>query len=274
MTGAPLPGGEVDLDELRQVADALARAAGALLVEGRPAGRLAVESKSSPTDVVTAMDRAAEELIVSELAALRPDDGVLGEEGATRTGTSGVHWLVDPLDGTVNYLYDLGGWAVSVAALTGSVVLAGAVYIPSAGELFAAVRGGGATCNGTPLQLGPGPTLGQALVATGFGYAASRRAYQADVLRSVLPAVRDIRRHGACAVDLCLVASGRVDAYFERGVKPWDHAAGGLIASEAGARFEGLHGQPPSEHFALAAPPSLFTPLHDLLISAGADREG
>jgi myo-inositol-1(or 4)-monophosphatase len=261
----------MDLVELRQMAEQVAVAAGALLVDGRPEERLATDAKSSPTDVVTAMDRAAEQFITDRLRQLRPTDGLIGEEGTRCPGTSGVEWLVDPLDGTVNYLYGLGCWAVSVAALLDGVVVAGAVHIPSAGETFAAVRGGGAACNGRPLRLGPGPSLDQALVATGFGYAAARRAHQAAVLQSVLPAVRDIRRQGACAVDLCLVASGRVDAYYERGVQPWDHAAGGLIATEAGALFGGLAGRPPSERFVLAASPELFGPLHDLLVAAGAD---
>jgi myo-inositol-1(or 4)-monophosphatase len=219
------------------------------------------------------MDRAAEQLITTLLGKLRPDDGLIGEEGTRQGGTTGVDWLVDPLDGTVNYLYGLGGWAVSVAALLDGVPVAGVVHVPSVGETFAACRGGGATCNGRPLRLGPGPSLGQALVATGFGYAATRRTHQAAVLQSVLPAVRDIRRLGACAVDLCLVAGGRVDAYFERGVQPWDHAAGGLVATEAGALFAGLHGRAVSDRFALAAPPALFGPLHDLLVAAGADAE-
>jgi myo-inositol-1(or 4)-monophosphatase len=263
----------MDLVELRQIAERVAVAAGAWLVAGRPAGPLVTDAKSSPTDVVTAMDRAAEQMITTELGELRPDDGLIGEEGTRRIGTTGVDWLVDPLDGTVNYLYGLGGWAVSVAALVDGASVAGAVHVPSLGETYTASRGDGATCNGRPLRLGPGPSLDQALVATGFGYAAARRAHQATVLQSVLPAVRDIRRFGACAVDLCLVAAGRVDAYFERGVQPWDHAAGGLIATEAGARFAGLHGRAPSERFALAAPPALFGPLHDLLVAAGADAE-
>jgi len=263
----------IDVAELRQVAEVVARAAGELLVSGRPAGRLSVEVKSSPTDVVTAMDRAAEQLIVTELARLRPADGVLGEEGGRREGTSGVRWLIDPLDGTVNYLYGLGGWAVSVAALVGARVVAGVVHVPGAAETYTAALGAGATCNGVPVRCGPGPGLDAALVATGFGYSATRRTHQARVLRGVLPAVRDIRRLGACAVDLCLVAAGRVDAYYERGVQPWDHAAGGLIATEAGARFEGLHGRPPSDRFVLAAPPALFGPLHDLLVAAGADAD-
>lgn len=261
----------MDLIELRDMAEQVALGAGVLLVEGRPAGRLATDSKSSPTDVVTAMDRAAEALITAALGRLRPHDGLIGEEGARQEGTSGVDWLIDPLDGTVNYLYGLGGWAVSVAALIEGAPVAGVVHIPSLGETFAATAGGGATCNGVPLHLGDGPTLGQALVATGFGYAENRRAHQGAVLARVLPAIRDIRRQGACAVDLCMVASGRVDAYFERGVQPWDHAAGGLVAVEAGARFAGLHGAPPSDRFALAAPENLFGPLHDLLVAAGAD---
>jgi myo-inositol-1(or 4)-monophosphatase len=147
----------------------------------------------------------------------------------------------------------------------------GVVHFPRRGETFAAGRGRGATCNGRVLRCGPGPTLDHALVATGFGYAAKRRAHQAEVLRRVLPRVRDIRRFGACAYDLCLVAAGRVDAYYERGVQPWDHAAGALIATESGAVVAGLHGAPPSDRLVLAASPELFGPLHDLLLAAGAD---
>ncbi len=256
---------------LRDIAERIALQAGRLLVEGRPDRLLTVSSKSTPTDVVTEMDHAAEALITTELATLRPDDGLLGEEGAHKEGTTGVRWVVDPLDGTVNYLYGLGGWAVSIAATVDGIAVAGAVHVPSTGETFTAHRGGGATCNGRPLQCGPGPAVDRALVATGFGYAPERRAYQARVLATVLPAVRDIRRQGACAFDLCCLAAGRVDAYYERGVQPWDHAAGGLIATEAGARFEGLNGAVPSDRFALAAGQGLFGPLHDLLLAAGAD---
>jgi myo-inositol-1(or 4)-monophosphatase len=258
--------------ELLGVATEIAVAAGRLLAEGRPPGRLDVESKSSPTDVVTAMDRAAEALIADELARLRPHDGLIGEEGSARLGTSGVHWVIDPLDGTVNYLYGLPGWAVSLAATIDGESVAGVVHVPSTGETFTATRGGGATCNGRALHCGPGPTPAQALLATGFGYLPERRAHQAEVLRRLLPQVRDIRRFGACAYDLCLVASGRVDAYFERGVQPWDHAAGGLVAVESGVVVAGLHGAPPSDRFVLAAAPNLFGPLHDLLVEAGADH--
>jgi len=259
--------------ELLEVALQLTREAGTLLQAGRPAGPLRVTSKTTPTDVVTEMDHAAEALITETLARLRPDDGMLGEEGTDHPGTSGVRWIVDPLDGTVNYLYDLGNWAVSVAAEIDGQVVAGVVQIPSTGEIFAATRGGGATCNDRPLRLGPPAALNRALVATGFGYDPRRRAHQAELLRYVLPAVRDIRRNGACAVDLCSLAAGRVDAYYERGVNPWDFAAGALIASEAGARVAGLRGNAPSPAFLLAAPPELFAPLEALLLAAGAESE-
>jgi myo-inositol-1(or 4)-monophosphatase len=259
--------------ELLEIALTLAREAGTLLQAGRPSGPLRVSSKSTPTDVVTEMDHAAEALITEALSRLRPDDGILGEEGTDRTGTTGLRWVVDPLDGTVNYLYDLGGWAVSIGAELDGEPLVGVVQVPSAGETFAAVRGQGATCNGRPLRVNPAPALDRALVATGFGYDPRRRAHQAEILRYVLPAVRDIRRNGACAVDLCALAAGRVDAYFERGVRPWDYAAGGLIAAEAGARVAGLAGAGPSSTFLLAAPPELFDPLEALLLAAGAGEE-
>ena len=261
---------EAPTEELLALALEVAHEAGRLLVQKRPR-TLAVESKSTPTDVVTEMDRAAELLITERITRARPDDAIIGEEGADRPGTSGVRWVVDPLDGTVNYLYDLGGWAVSIAAEVGGRSVAGAVYVPSTGETFAAELGGGATCNDVPLRLGPGPALDRALVATGFGYDARRRAHQAAVLAHILPAVRDIRRFGACAVDLCSLAAGRVDAYYERGVNPWDFAAGGLVATEAGALVGGLAGRPPSARLLLAATPELFGPLHDVLLAAGAD---
>ncbi|MGQ0630381.1 MAG: inositol monophosphatase family protein [Sporichthyaceae bacterium] len=259
--------------ELLDIAVALAHSAGELLLRYRAAGRPATESKSTPTDVVTAADRAAEALICEGLARLRPADGILGEEGADTPGTSGIRWIVDPLDGTVNYLYDLGAWAVSIGAQRAGTSVAGVVFVPSTGQTFSATRGGGAFCDGRRLQIGEGPDLDRALVSTGFGYDARRRAHQVEVLRRVLPAIRDIRRHGACAVDLCTLAEGRIDAYYERGVNPWDWAAGGLIATEAGALIGGLHGNEPSHDLLLAAGPRLFGPLHDLLATAGAGHE-
>jgi myo-inositol-1(or 4)-monophosphatase len=259
-----------DPEELRDLARSVAEAAGSLLLDGAARRRTDVGTKTSPTDMVTEMDRASEALVVEGLLRARPADGVLGEEGTARPGTSGVRWVVDPLDGTTNYLYGLPAWGVSVAAEVGGVVVAGAVADPSHGEVFTATRGGGAACNGTPLSIGAGPPLATALVGTGFSYESARRARQGAVLAEVLPRVRDVRRAGAAALDLCWVAAGRLDAFYERGLQPWDLAAGGLVATEAGARTGDLDGGPPSTSFTLAAAPSLFDPLRELLRSAGA----
>ncbi|ABW14559.1 Inositol-phosphate phosphatase [Parafrankia sp. EAN1pec] len=271
----------------------VAREAGALLVTGR-AGTVAAEAtKSSPTDVVTALDRASEALVARRLREARPDDGLLGEEGSDTAGTSGVRWIVDPLDGTVNFLYRLPNWAVSIAAELDGEIVAGVVHAPAMGVTYTAVRGGGAFRWETPVgtdrggdqgagtgagaPLGPTagePTkltgsavteLGGALVATGFGYTERRRTTQAAVLTRVVPRVRDIRRMGAASLDLCAAAAGIVDAYYERGLHPWDHAAGALIAAEAGLRVGGLDGREVSEDLVIAAPPSLFANLTALL---------
>lgn len=259
------------MQDLLALATTLARRAGALLRQ--PDAVLDVDTKSSPTDVVTQMDTAAEALIVEGLREVRPDDAILGEEGGAESGTSGVRWVVDPIDGTVNYLYGLPQWGVSIAAEVDGRVEVGVVLDPSRDELYAAVRGQGATCNGVPIHASQQTALAQALVATGFGYASSRRRTQAKVVAQLLPQVRDIRRMGAASLDLCAVARGWVDAYYERGLEPWDLAAGGLIAAEAGARVAGLHGRPASGELVVAAPPALFDPLHDLLAELGADHD-
>lgn len=251
-------------DELLSLAVSVARAAGALLRDGRETD-LAPETKSSPTDVVTAMDRAAESLIVGRLLEVRPDDGVLGEEGAARDGTSGVRWVIDPLDGTINYLYGLPGWSVSIAAEQGGEVVVGVVFDALRDRCYTAVRGRDATRNGVAIHVRPPATLAQALIGTGFGYAAERRATQAVVVAAVLPKVRDIRRMGSAALDLCAVAEGSLDGYYEVGLAPWDLAAAGLIAERAGAIVGGLHGAAAGPDLVIAAPPGLFTPLHDLL---------
>jgi myo-inositol-1(or 4)-monophosphatase len=282
-----------DAGSLLDLATEVAVAAGRLLAGsgGRPE---VVATKSSPTDVVTEADQAAEALIRGLIAEKRPGDRILGEEGG-ETGSSGaggldvqssVRWIVDPLDGTVNYLYGLPDWAVSVAAEVDGTVVAGAVFVPRRDELYSARLGHGAWLSfgamdwrgedtGSPVRLACNHDvpLAQALVATGFGYAAGRRQVQGDVLRAVLPRVRDIRRGGSAAVDLCSVASGTVDAYYERGVNLWDIAAGGLIAAEAGARVTGLDGRPPSPSMTLAAPPPLLGELHDLLASTDPERD-
>lgn len=262
---------------LLDIAVAAARAAGEFLVASRPAS-LRVATKSTPTDVVTQMDTAAERLIGERIRQARPHDAILGEEGqddgaAASSDRSAVRWIVDPIDGTVNYLYALPQWAVSIAAEVDGVVEVGAVLDPSKGELFTAVRGGGARLNGEPIAVSGCDELALALVGTGFGYDAARRARQSQVLTGVLPIVRDIRRLGAASLDLCALACGRLDGYYERGLNLWDYAAAGLIATEAGARVGGLHGRPASGELFVAATPAVFDPLRDLLTRLEADRD-
>ncbi|MEV5748734.1 inositol monophosphatase family protein [Actinoallomurus sp. NPDC052308] len=264
-----------DLQELLELAISTAEVAAVMLVDKRPADLGVAYTKSSSTDVVTEMDRASERLIVDRIRAARPGDAFLGEEGGETGGSSGVRWIIDPIDGTVNYLYDLPDWAVSIAAEVDGEVLVGVVAVPMRGELYTAARGQGShlVCvDGSirPLRCNTGVSLDQALVATGFGYAAELRARQAEALLRVLPRVRDIRRGGSAAADLCSVAAGRVDAYYESGPKIWDFAAGALIVQEAGGSVGGLHGAPPSAGLTMAAAPDLFAPLHDLLDEAGA----
>jgi myo-inositol-1(or 4)-monophosphatase len=258
------------LDELLAVATRLAADAAALLLDGLDRPRTSVATKSTRTDMVTEVDRASEQLIVAGLRAARPDDAVLGEEGASAPGTTGVRWVIDPLDGTTNYLYALPGFAVSIAAEVDGARSVGVVHDPLHGDVFTAVVGRGANRNGRTLHVQDAAGLPTALVATGFSYDPERRRRQAGVLAEVLPAVRDIRRGGAAAVDLCSVACGRVDAFYEKGLGPWDLAAGALVASEAGALVGDLAGGPPSGEFVLAAGPRLFEPLRALLERAGA----
>ena len=266
---SPLPTPEKLLD----IAVEAARAAAHLVVTDRPAGRLDVAAtKSSATDIVTEMDRAAEALLVERILGRRPDDGVLGEEGGARSGTSGVTWVLDPIDGTVNYLYGIPAYAVSVAAQVGDDVVAGAVVNPVSGEMWTAVRGGGAFLDGSRIRVNEPVELAMALVGTGFGYEPARRARQADVLRALLPRVRDVRRAGAASLDLCALACGRLDAYYEQGLKPWDLAAGGLVAREAGAVVAGLPGKDAGEALVVAGPPGLYEPLAAALADLGADE--
>lgn len=258
------------LAELLDLGLEAARRAGALLRDGRPDDLAVAKTKSSPIDVVTEMDIAAEKLITGFLSEHRPQDGFLGEEGASSPGTSGIRWVIDPLDGTVNYLYGLPTWAVSIAAERDGETVVGVVAAPMRGETYRAVLGGGAYAGERRLAARPSPELGQALVGTGFGYVQSRRAHQADVARRVIPRVRDIRRGGSAAIDLCDVAAGRLDAYYERGLNAWDLAAGALIAREAGALTGGRPGEPESGDLTLAASPGLFAPLQELLEELGA----
>ncbi|KOU66683.1 inositol monophosphatase family protein [Streptomyces sp. NPDC060334] len=259
--------------ELLDVGLEAARRAGELLRDGRPADLAVAATKSSPIDVVTEMDIAAEKLITEILGRRRPEDGLLGEEGADTPGTSGVRWVVDPLDGTVNYLYGLPSWSVSVAAEYRGETVVGVVAAPMRGETFHAVLGDGAWLGDTRLACRPPAPLDQALIATGFAYVQARRAHQAEVARRIIPLVRDIRRGGSAAVDLCDVAAGRLDGYWERGLNPWDLAAGELIAREAGALTGGRPGRPASGELALAATPAVFASLQPLLDEAEAWRD-
>jgi myo-inositol-1(or 4)-monophosphatase len=274
--------------ELRSVAIGAAREAGDLLADH--AGQVEVAAtKSSPTDVVTEMDRRSEELIRSRILAARPADAILGEEGGLigNTDNAPVLWVIDPLDGTVNYLYGLHDWAVSIAAEaecgeTGGQpsrkVLAGAVYVPLRDELFYAVRGLGAFLQSgdddvRPLNCRPGVPLDRALIGTGFGYRQERRRVQGEVVAAMLPQVRDIRRIGVASIDLCAVAAGRIDGFYERGLNYWDWAAGALVAAEAGAVVGGLNGDPVSSSMTVAAGPALFGPLTAALAALDPERD-
>jgi myo-inositol-1(or 4)-monophosphatase len=254
-----------DLARLCALAARLAVEAGELVFEGRRSGVTSASTKSSDTDVVTEFDRASERLIVDGLRAERPDDAIIGEEGTDAAGASAVRWLIDPIDGTTNFLYDLPGYAVSIAALVDDRPLAGAVYLPVTRELFTAIAGEGALLNGSPIHCSTTSTLQHALVATGFSYQVDQRREQARRVAQIIPQVRDIRRLGAAATDLCHLAAGRVDVYYEQWLGPWDCAAGELIAREAGCRTGRFDGSPVDHNEVLAANPALFDQMVELL---------
>ncbi len=228
--------------QLRDLAVDLAHGGAGLAREMRLGGIDVADTKTSVVDVVTEADRAVEDLLRRRIADQRPDDAVLGEEGEDLPGTSGVRWVIDPIDGTVNYLYGLPDCAVSVAAEVDGEVVAGAVVTIPTGLEYAAALGHGATRDGSPIGVRPTPPLGERLVLTGFGYQRAVREHQAACVARLLPEVRDIRRMGSCALDLCHVADGSADAYVEAGPQPWDWSAGGLVLREAGGRFDLLDG--------------------------------
>lgn len=273
---------------LADIAARIALEAGDLIRGLRESGVDVAATKSSLTDVVTAADRAAELLVTERLREARPHDGVLGEEGAQVVGTSGITWVVDPIDGTVNYLYGLPAYAVSIAATVeesaaneneassksglmadGRRAVAGAVYLPVTGEMFSTYLGGGARLNGEQVKASDEVDLSVALVGTGFGYTTERRTEQAEVVRRLIPRVRDIRRMGSAAIDLCMVAAGRLDGYYERGLQPWDYAAAVLVAREAGATVLAREDdQLPGEAMIIAGPPQLARALQSELKEA------
>lgn len=256
--------------QLLALAEQIAKKAGELLMS-RPTN-FELDQKSGVLDFATQMDHESEKLIVASILQARPDDSIIGEEGSDRTGSSGYTWVIDPIDGTVNYLYGIPGWCISIAVKDRDGYLVGVVHAPSFAMTWSAIRGGGATCNGKPLRCNEPVAMNLALIATGFAYDLERRKPQAEFIRELLPKIRDIRRMGACAVDICMVASGSVDAHFEAGVNEWDYAAAGLIASEAGAKFAHLKGIWDGEkYFVLAAGPTLFAALAEALAPHGYD---
>jgi myo-inositol-1(or 4)-monophosphatase len=246
--------------ELLAVAEEAARSAGAILLERFGSERALEQTKSSPTDLVSEADLLAERAIRELLAERAPGDAIMGEEGADTGGTTGRRWIVDPLDGTVNFLFGIPQWAVSVACEG----IAGVVFDPVRDELFA-VAEGRATLNGAPLRASQRTELASALVATGFGYEAEVRAGQAETVARLLPLVRDIRRAGAAALDLAWTAAGRLDAFYERGVKPWDTAAGELLCAAAGLDVRRLEPRDGLPEGILAAPPAIAGELAELV---------
>jgi myo-inositol-1(or 4)-monophosphatase len=274
-----------DAETLLEVAVEAAEMAGGLLLERARGGvEQGVSSKSTPTDLVSEADLAAERAIRELLAKRRPDDGFIGEESEAETGRSGLDWVVDPLDGTVNFLFGIPQWCVSVAVRDEVETLAGAVFDPNRGELFTAFKDGPALLRGSAgtIELrgrrgdprggsegsGEDDELSSAMVATGLAYDATVRAAQAQVLNRLVPLVRDIRRFGSAALDLSWTAAGRYDAYFERTVKPWDIAAGALICKQAGLSVLELEPEESLPWGILVAREGLAGPLHEIVAGA------
>jgi myo-inositol-1(or 4)-monophosphatase len=252
--------------DLLTLAKTLAIRVGDTALAGRKLGLRNVETKSTSTDMVTEFDRATEREIVGTLKRLRPDDAIVGEEGGTHAGSSGITWFVDPIDGTTNFLYDLPMWTISIGVHDASGPLCGVVYAPALRETFTASRGRGAFLNGHRITCGTATDPTQALVGTGFNYSPANRVIQANRFPRFIDKIRDVRRLGSASLDLCFVACGRYDAYFEEHLYPWDLAAGALIATEAGAHVEVL-ADGPTAHALMAANPQLFPEIKALLLS-------
>jgi myo-inositol-1(or 4)-monophosphatase len=249
------------VDDLRALAESLARGAGEIALRGRSAAgignTLGGDTKSSRTDVVTEFDRAAEAFVVDTLRSSRPDDAIIGEEGTSDDGTSGYAWYVDPIDGTTNFVYDQPAWSSSVAVAHDGEMVAGAIFVPPLDEMFTAAAGAGATLDGRPIAASAQTDLSLALVGTGFGYDPATRRAQVERLLGLITEVRDVRRLGSAAVDLCMVACGRLDVYYEQHLNSWDAAAGELIAREAGAITSDFRGDPARPEEMVASAPGL-----------------
>lgn len=255
--------------ELLALAETIAREVGDHLVQSLAGPGPTITAKSTATDLVTDLDRWAEAHITDRIQRVRPADTIIGEEGASVAGTSGITWCIDPIDGTVNFVHGLAGFCVSIAASDEDGPLLGVVHSPLHRNLFSAIRGRGARLDDEPIRCSTPPSLARSVIGTGFGYAPERRRRQAEVLTRVIGEIADIRRIGAAALDLCLVACGRLDGYWEIGLNPWDHAAGALIAHEAGAivRIEDAAGRP---SYVVAASPTIWDDFDRLLTGAGA----
>jgi myo-inositol-1(or 4)-monophosphatase len=252
-------------NELRSIAEQLARAAGDMALAGRKSGDVTATTKSSPTDMVTQYDKASEDMITAGLRELRPNDGIVGEEGASRDGTSGITWHIDPIDGTSNFYFDIPMWAVSIGAVDEQGPIAGAVYAPALGDMFTAARGEGATLNGDRISVRENTLLSDALVCTGFSYHVNQREAHARRVATMVGQIRDIRRFGAAAIDLCFVACGRLDAYFEEHLNSWDLIAGQVITTEAGALVTDYSGGTVTPQEVLASQPGVQKALIQLI---------
>jgi myo-inositol-1(or 4)-monophosphatase len=261
------------LDELLDLALRVAREAAALVRTRREEGVQVAATTSSITDVVTQADRDSDQLIRTRVLSARPGDGLLGEEGSDSTGTTGVRWVVDPIDGTVNYLHGLDQYAVSIGVEVDGRVQVGVVLNAATGDEFTAVRGRGAHRNGRPIRAAAPVALEHAVVATGYNYELPIRARQAQAVASLVVRIADVRRLGSCALDLCAVAAGQLDGYVEEGCNPWDYAAGGLVAEEAGAVVEILTGAS-GRRLVVAAPGPSYAEFLGLVTSCGFTAHG
>ena len=257
--------------QLRDLACRVAREAGEMVLACQR-DELSIDTKASDLDLVTQVDRESEALITERLLAVRPDDGVIGEEGTGVRGSSGVDWLIDPIDGTTSFVYGLPGFSVSIAAQFDAEVIAGVVFAPATGSEYSAARDSGARLNGDEIAVRATSSLDKALVATGFSPELSRRKRQGQLFAELIPRIRDIRRMGSAALDLAAVAAGQVDAYFEVGLSPWDYAAGALIAEEAGAEVVIEPDEQSGRAFVAAVPRSIAPEFLKMLRDLGADR--
>lgn len=259
----------MEYQELLTIAVEAARLASKVVTSGQPTAFAGAQTKSTPTDMVTQIDKLSEETIRNYILTRRPEDGFIGEEGK-HIASDGVTWVVDPIDGTTNFMYDFPAYAVSIAAQIDEETVCGAVLDVPRGELFTAVKGGGAFRDGLEIKPRQCTLVREALVSTGFAYDAQRRALQARALAHLIADVRDIRRAGAASLDLAWVACGRSDGYYEAGLKPWDYEAAALIVREAGGLVGSWDSTSPSEEMTIAANPTLFYPLRDAITKAFA----